>query len=73
LLFLLSNIFFFLRFEFSTFAQPSRAVEYLDVQIARLRLNDDNWVYGSSKLSEKVAIAVNPNNGELIRVFFEFK
>nr|CAD2169793.1 unnamed protein product [Meloidogyne enterolobii] len=36
-------------------------------------LNDDNWVYGSSKLSEKVAIAVNPNNGKLIRFSFADK
>uniref|UniRef100_A0A914M9N2 Uncharacterized protein n=1 Tax=Meloidogyne incognita TaxID=6306 RepID=A0A914M9N2_MELIC len=45
----------------------------IHVQIARLRLNDDNWVYGSSKLSEKVAIAVNPNNGKLIRFSFADK
>nr|CAD2175885.1 unnamed protein product [Meloidogyne enterolobii] len=44
-----------------------------NVQIARLRLNDDNWIYGSSKLSEKVAIAVNPNNGKLIRFSFADK
>ncbi|CAK5074505.1 unnamed protein product [Meloidogyne enterolobii] len=36
-------------------------------------LNDDNWIYGSSKLSEKVAIAVNPNNGKLIRFSFADK
>lgn len=52
-------------------ANPFMAVEYLDTQIARLQLNNGQWVYGGAKMSERIAFAADPRGGgPLIRVCY---
>lgn len=49
-------------------ANPFLAVEYLDMQIAMVKLDDTRWVYGGARMAERLAFAAHTSSGPLIEV-----